>query len=299
MNTTVQISSRDLHTLVKRHVTTDELLKRYGFSSQEELFARIREITPGESRMFISKLQKADKKGISRGSKSSNSKQTAMSDIPMTHATEKFIGFSTPVNSELSTLSVTSSFESFTEMQKKESLMSDKLIQLELSHRQLQKDRRSLIGELEKIRDKLESLYQTIDECETSASSIVEKFNQKADEMTLLSEEIRDRKSELETLRRELQEAARKVIIFIYTDGSIELETPMENIPTVSDNEIDMISFIAKHTISVKDLTLKQIQALAKLDKLLQKLTDTKISYETVFDDDTMQDAYLSVTTVE
>ena len=48
MTTNVQITSRDLHILVKRHITTDELLTRYGLSSQEELFSLIREITPGE-----------------------------------------------------------------------------------------------------------------------------------------------------------------------------------------------------------------------------------------------------------
>lgn len=298
MKTNVQITSRDLHNLVKYHVTTDELLTRYGFSSQEELFAKIREITPGESRIFISKLQKADKKVRSRNSKSSSSDQVETS-LSVNPEVKKDIEPSTFSKSEASTLSVISSFESFAEMQKKESMMSDKLIQLEVSHRQLQKDRRVLISNLGKIRDKLESLYQTIEECENSATSIISEFNQKADDMALLSEEIREQKSELQTLRREIQEVAKKVIIFVYIDGSIELETPLKEVPTVSDAEIDMISFISQHTSSVQDLNLKQIRALAKLDKLLQKLTSIGVSYETVFDGDIMQNAYLSVTTVE
>ena len=298
MKANVQITSRDLHNLVKRHVTTDELLTRYGFSSQEELFTKIREITPGESRMFISKLQKADKKGYSRTSKSSSSEQVETS-LSVNPEVEKSIEPSNFVNHESSTFSVVSSFEIFAEMQRKESMMSDKLIQLEVSHRQLQKDRRVLISNLGKIRDKLESLYQTIEEYETSAASIISEFNKKADDMALLSEEIREQKSELETLRREIQEAAKKVIIFVYIDGSIELETPLKEVPTVSDAEIDMISFISQHTSSVQDLNLKQIRALAKLDKLIQKLTSIGVSYETVFDGDIMQNAYLSVTTVE
>ena len=298
MPTNVQITSRDLHTLVKRHVTTDELLSRYGLSSQEELFSLIREATPGEARMFIKELQKSDKKTISRKSKKSEvvqADETSFSTDVDKSASEEPV---TSEASEATTFSVVSSFEPFSEMQKKESSMSDELIHMELAHEQIQKDRHKLIGNLKEIEIKLASLQEMIEKCQSSATKIVTEFNLKAEEMTQLSERIRDHKKELEALRQRIEES-KKAIVWVYANGVIEIESPLKETPIVSDSEVDLVPFISEHMTVMQELNLKQIGALAKLDKLLQKLTDISLPYEVIFDDDNMQSVYSTAVTAE
>ena len=50
---------------------------------------------------------------------------------------------------------------------------------------------------------------------------------------------------------------------------------------------------------AMQELGLKQIGTLAKLDKLLQKLTDISLPYEVIFDDDNMQSVYSTAVTAE
>ena len=294
MTTNVQITSRDLHILVKRHITTDELLTRYGLSSQEELFSLIREITPGEAKMFIKELQKSSKKTISRKSKKSEvvqADETSFSTDVDKSASEEPV---TSETSEATTFSVVSSFDTFSEMQKKESAMSDELIHMELSHEQIQKDRHNL----KEIEIKLASLQEMIEQYHSSATKIVKEFNLKAEEMTQLSEEIRNRKKELEALRQNIEES-KKAIVWVYANGVIEIESPLKETPIVSDSEVDLVPFISEHMAAMQELSLKQIGTLAKLDKLLQKLTDISLPYEAIFDDDNMQSVYSTAVTAE
>lgn len=114
--------------------------------------------------------------------------------------------------SEATTFSVVSSFETFSEMQKKESVMSDELIHMELAHEQIQKDRHKLIDNLREIEIKLASLQEMIEQYQSSATKIVTEFNLKAEEMTQLSERIRDHKKELEALRQNIEDSKKAIV---------------------------------------------------------------------------------------
>ena len=160
------------------------------------------------------------------------------------------------------------------------------------------KDRHKLIDNLKEIEIKLASLQEMIEQYHSSATKIVKEFNLKAEEMTQLSEEIRNRKKELEALRQNIEES-KKAIVWVYANGVIEIESPLKETPIVSDSEVDLVPFISEHMAAKQELSLKQIGTLAKLDKLLQKLTDISLPYEVIFDDDNMQSVYSTAVTAE
>ena len=116
--------------------------------------------------------------------------------------------------------------------------------------------------------------------------------------MTQLSERIRNHKKELEALRQRIEES-KKAIVWVYANGVIEVESPLKETPIVTDSEVDLVPFISEHMTVMQGLNLKQIGALAKLDKLLQKLTDFSLPYEVIFDEDNMQSVYSTAVTAE
>ena len=276
-----QITSRDLHTLIKRHSTTEELLERYTLSSQSELFKLIKEVSPGEYRIFIAGIRRADKQAAKRRSaKKVNDDEESSASVEAEATTPE------------ETTSVVSTFEALKKLRQEELTMSSELIALECSHKKLRSDRHTLVRQLEKVREDLQRLLASLEQSQNQAEEIARAFNQKGEEMSILSLDIRERKKELDEIRQQINSISSQVVIYVYSDGTFELESPMENTPTVGDNEIDLISFVAEHQEFVESLTLRKIGALAKLEKLLKKLLPFGISHEVIFDDLAMQEAF-------
>lgn len=275
-----QITSRDLHTLIKRHSTTEELLERYSITDQAELFRMIKEVSPGEYRIFVAGIKRSDKQAAKRRSaKKANDEESSASVEAEATIPEE-------------TTSVVSTFEALKKLRQEELTMSSELIALECSHKKLRTDRHTLVRQLEKVREDLQRLLASLEQSQNQAEEIAKAFNQKGEEMSILSLDIRERKKQLDEIRQQINSISSQVVIYVYSDGTFELESPMENTPTVSDNEIDLISFVAEHQEVVECLTLKQIGALAKLEKLLKKLLPFGISHEVIFDDLAMQEAF-------
>lgn len=275
-----QITSRDLHTLIKRHSTTEELLERYSITDQAELFRMIKEVSPGEYRIFVAGIRKSDKQAAKRRSakKANDEESSASVEAEATIPKE--------------TTSVVSTFEALKKLRQEELTMSSELIALECSHKKLRTDRHTLVRQLEKVREDLQRLLASLEQSQNQAEEIAKAFNQKGEEMSILSLDIRERKKQLDEIRQQINSISSQVVIYVYSDGTFELESPLENTPTVGDNEIDLISFVAEHQEVVESLTLRKIGALAKLEKLLKKLLPFGISHEVIFDDLAMQEAF-------
>lgn len=275
-----QITSRDLHTLIKRHSTTEELLERYSITDQAELFRMIKEVSPGEYRIFVAGIKRSDKQAAKRRSakKANDEESSASVEAEATIPKE--------------TTSVVSTFEALKKLRQEELTMSSELIALECSHKKLRTDRHTLVRQLEKVREDLQRLLASLEQSQNQAEEIAKAFNQKGEEMSILSLDIRERKKQLDEIRQQINSISSQVVIYVYSDGTFELESPLENTPTVGDNEIDLISFVAEHQEVVESLTLRKIGALAKLEKLLKKLLPFGISHEVIFDDLAMQEAF-------
>lgn len=283
-----QITSRDLHTLIKRHSTTEELLERYSITDQAELFRMIKEVSPGEYRIFVAGIKRSDKQAAKRRSAKKANDDEQSSEI----VEESSASVEAEATIPEETTSVVSTFEALKKLRQEELTMSSELIALECSHKKLRTDRHTLVRQLEKVREDLQRLLASLEQSQNQAEEIAKAFNQKGEEMSILSLDIRERKKQLDEIRQQINSISSQVVIYVYSDGTFELESPMENTPTVSDNEIDLISFVAEHQEVVESLTLRKIGALAKLEKLLKKLLPFGISHEVIFDDLAMQEAF-------
>lgn len=288
----VPVTSRDLHNLVKRHATSEALMTRYSCSSQEELFTKIREVTPGECRLFVEEIRKADKQAAKRRSAKKANDEQSSEVVVVGSDEESSASVEVEATTPEETTSVVSTFEALKKLKQEELTMSSELIALECSHKKLRTDRHTLVRQLEKVREDLQRLFASLEQSQNQAEEIVRAFNQKGEEMSILSLDIRERKKHLDEVRQQINSMASQVVIYVYSGGTFELESPLENTPTVGDNEIDLISFVAEHQEVVECLTLKQIGALAKLEKLLKKLLPFGISHEVIFDDLAMQEAF-------
>ena len=264
----MKITSKDLHVMVKRGTTTAELVERYGLENEKELYELIKQITPGEYRVFKTTLSRNDKKARTKKEGEKAVPETRQYEIPI----------------EVTKVSLCE------ELKAEEKALSDEIIRLENLHKGKCAERREIVGKLKEIRRKLCQLYSEIDTNRKEIIRLSENFNQRASEMSELSKRISDKKKDLADIRQRLDEC-QKVILFVYSDGSLDIECIDQEVE-LDVPDINVTQFICRYEKVLQNFRLHQIATLAKVFELTKRFYGENIKFELIFEESGLREAF-------
>ena len=177
--------------------------------------------------------------------------------------------------------STSSEEPSIEELEKRLAERKEHLNNLELEHKKVVSSRISIKDEIREHKNALEEIQRKIAEHNAALSGLITRLDDTATTLAHLTSSSNLCRQEIANLTSQI-EAAKKVCIFVYNSGEIELDSKLgfelpdwstlfNNI--VQEDELD-------------SLTIKQIKALAQVIALTQFLTSIRASYEVSFENE-------------
>ena len=177
-----------------------------------------------------------------------------------------------------------------TEEQEKAATLQQNIIALEVNHDELISRKRVIqTQELPKLKAVLEDYKNKILEIQVQVISLNDELNEIVGKVSEANETLAQKRAMLQALEEEIQ-ALSTVDIFVYASGDIEVSACTE-IKIPEDSAVDWIGVASSNTSLCKEMTLGQIQSVAKVIEIVKELK----SWQTVFENDACQKLFDSL----
>ena len=177
-----------------------------------------------------------------------------------------------------------------TEEQEKATTLQQNIIALEVNHDELIFRKRVIqTQELPKLKAVLEDYKNKILETQVQVISLNDELNEIVGKVSEANETLAQKRAMLQALEEEIQ-ALSTVDIFVYASGDIEVSACTE-IKIPEDSAVDWIGVASSNTSLCKEMTIGQIQSVAKVIEIVKELK----SWQTVFENDACQKLFDSL----
>lgn len=177
-----------------------------------------------------------------------------------------------------------------TEEQEKAATLQQNIIALEVNHDELISRKRVIqTQELPKLKAVLEDYKNKILETQVQVISLNDELNEIVGKVSEANETLAQKRAMLQALEEEIQ-ALSTVDIFVYASGDIEVSACTE-IKIPEDSAVDWIWVVSSNTSLCKEMTIGQIQSVAKVIEIVKELK----SWQTVFENDACQKLFDSL----
>ena len=177
-----------------------------------------------------------------------------------------------------------------TEEQEKAATLQQNIIALEVNHDELISRKRVIqTQELPKLKAVLEDYKNKILEIQVQVISLNYELNEIVGKVSEANETLAQKRAMLQALEEEIQ-ALSTVDIFVYASGDIEVSACTE-IKIPEDSAVDWIGVASSNTSLCKEMTIGQIQSVAKVIEIVKELK----SWQTVFENDACQKLFESL----
>lgn len=273
------LTSKAIRVLDKRHASIPEITKQYGIS-EEELFQIIQKFFPQheEARRIWSNLKKntkREKAGVNQAN--SNSEQSI--NPSEQEQVASILSFEETAQGQLS------------QLKEEEAKLSLALMNLEAQHKALVTANVSFRGALLALKKRLNALDQAVGECRKEFSKTLEEIQFTSERMAEVNEMRKETSFELSKLRAKIFEL-QKVTIFFYEDGTLEAENT--KISAVSSEALSKLfgELVLYPQASEFSVTLKEVKSIAQLLLWTEELKSKGISFEIVFDRESVESFY-------
>ena len=177
-----------------------------------------------------------------------------------------------------------------TEEQEKAATLQQNIIALEVNHDELISRKKVIqTQELPKLKAVLEDYKNKIQETQVQVISLNDELNEIVGKVSEANETLAKKRAMLQALEEEIQ-ALSTVDIFVYASGDIEVSACTE-IKIPEDSAVDWIWVVSSNTSLCKEMTIGQIQSVAKVIEIGKELK----SWQTVFENDACQKLFDSL----
>lgn len=177
-----------------------------------------------------------------------------------------------------------------TEEQEKAATLQQNIIALEVNHDELISRKKVIqTQELPKLKAVLEDYKNKILETQVQVISLSDELNEIVGKVSEANETLAQKRAMLQALEEEIQ-ALSTVDIFVYASGDIEVSACTE-IKIPEDSAVDWIGVASSNTSLCKEMTIGQIQSVAKVIEIGKELK----SWQTVFENDACQKLFDSL----
>lgn len=265
---------KEVHFAIKKGISPEELVAKYGFESQEELFDSIRKMTPKGSKSLIAALKKNYKKHSTQ--KPEDSQQVKNEKVPLNDetyiATAEYESIYSQNNNQKPEMLLK-------ELLAEEAELSVYVRSLEGSHKDLMARRRTITDELGTIKIKCEKMLEELGELEQKARNLKCEYDKIAAEMADTNDEIACDRELLLEIRNKI-EGLKRVSIFIYEGGTIEFDGVGVEIPVISEEKINILFNILLSYAEAEECTIKELKAISKVALISRKLSKFELMFE-------------------
>lgn len=298
------MTQKDLHLAAKRDDGIAYLMERFGFLQQEQLFETIRKVSPSNANQFIKKLESKKKRYSKRNQTNGNvasleeenttrqeNNTQDFEERGNQESEENLMAFKPAQEAEAEQLKTSEILE---KLQEEEESLSGKICQIEGQHKNLVSQRHKIVTQFEMAQKALEELRRLLGEQEKNVTSLYEGYEECAVQMEVLNQERKAYRKQLDGIRKQISDL-KKVTIFVYKDGSIEIESA--DIPSISDEEIISEFEVLISMPEAEELTIKEIKNIAKFKLMVKACKANNCGFELVFDSARVQKFWETVVT--
>lgn len=285
------MQAKDVHIALKREDGIAYLMERFGFTSEEELFEVIKKVVP-KGKNLINGLKRQRKFNMRRDRLNDDLSLANEEEVDSREATddEYESAFEEP-EPEILLLHRTR-VEDMKSLKTEEEELSRKVRELEAEHKKLVSQRRDAVSGLKRAKGNLAELRRLLKIQQEIVMKLYKEYESCTSQMENLNQERRDFQKWLDDVRTTISEL-NKVTIFVYEDGTIEIENA--EIPSISENAIlgelgKLLSFDEAEV-----LTIREARTMAKLLVIMKFLKENKRETELVLDSPRFQNVWQSL----
>lgn len=286
-----QLNAKAIRLFVKRHTTISEITSKYGIS-EEELFHAIQKFFSqhAEANRIWNQLQKnSTKKAVPK----EPSSDIATEHNEQEHTTLNLSSEDEPSDSASLQLEedAKSSVSTLPQLEDEATRMSHELMQLESKHKACTQELLESRKELLQLNEELEQMKLAVQKYEETISGILEKVQLTCSERAEINAMRREMSANLSLLRAKIFDL-KKVTIFVYEDGTIDVENG--EVPAVNSEALNQKfgELVLQPQALEFSVTLKEINSIAALLLWTEHFESSSIPYEVVFDRDPVKDFY-------
>lgn len=275
MATTI-MRSKDVHIALKKNNGIEYLMKKYGFSSAEELYDGIRKISPLGAEEMIRNLEKRNHKKENRKCKVETN---LVEEIP---CQENLKEAETCQESQ-----VEKNFMAMEDLKKQEKALSEQVCNLEGMHKEMVSKRRAILEELRTAQDILKQLLTKLAEQRLRVTDIYRKYNECAEKMKQINQETNEYEEQLKNIRVKISEL-QKISILVYRNGNIEAEHGL--LPNFSEKSAEESFSKLVKLPEAGEFTVNELKAIANLKEIVKCYeNDGYTAFEIVFENDRIE----------
>ena len=297
------ISAKTVKMKVKNHWTASDFLKNYGISEDEfmELLRDLFHGDIGEIKRDLKQNEVLKKSAKKKDNTETNEPEAKIeaAEIQDAEAVETQKEKNSDKNEkadieEEAEVKMVQEQEKrlklLTEEQEKAATLQQNIIALEVNHDELISRKRVIqTQELPKLKAVLEDYKNKILETQVQVISLNDELNEIVGKVSEANETLAQKRAMLQALEEEIQ-ALSTVDIFVYASGDIEVSACTE-IKIPEDSAVDWIGVASSNTSLCKEMTIGQIQSVAKVIEIVKELK----SWQTVFENDACQKLFDSL----
>lgn len=297
------ISAKTVKMKLKNHWTVSDFLKNYGIS-EDELMELLRDLFHGDIGEIKRDLKQNEvlKKSAKKKDNTETNEPEAKIEAAEIQGAEAVETQEEKISDKNEKADIEEGAEVkmvqeqekklklLTEEQEKAATLQQNIIALEVNHDELISRKRVIqTQELPKLKTVLEDYKNKILETQVQVISLNDELNEIVEKVSEANETLAQKRAMLQALEEEIQ-ALSTVDIFVYASGDIEVSACTE-IKIPEDSAVDWIGVASSNTSLCKEMTIGQIQSVAKVIEIGKELK----SWQTVFENDACQKLFDSL----
>lgn len=297
------ISAKTVKMKVKNHWTVSDFLENYGIS-EDELMELLRDLFHGDIGEIKRDLKQNEvlKKSAKKKDNTETNEPEAKIEAAEIQGAEAVETQEEKISDKNEKADIEEGAEVkmvqeqekklklLTEEQEKAATLQQNIIALEVNHDELISRKKVIqTQELPKLKAVLEDYKNKILETQVQVISLSDELNEIVEKVSEANETLAQKRAMLQALEEEIQ-ALSTVDIFVYASGDIEVSACTE-IKIPEDSAVDWIGVASSNTSLCKEMTIGQIQSVAKVIEIGKELK----SWQTVFENDACQKLFDSL----
>lgn len=298
---------KDIFMALKTENPTEELMRRFEISSEEQVINSIKRVVPQGYKDILRQLDKKNKRLRKRANSTSEDAMSVHSDekieevfdvevstvnrVDETMTFEPFEGFEEEEESEAMQSAETRAKE-LEQLQLDEQKLSDMVCALEKEHVDFVSRRGKILEGLEQSNKTLKKLRDALQQEQKKATALCREYEELETKMQDNTRECAAHKELLDDIRNRITEL-KKINIWVYEDGTIDVENG--ELITISDEIVDTYFATMYRLPEANELMVKELITVAKLVCMKKEYEKMGCRYEFYFGNPKAQLLYEAV----
>lgn len=265
---------KDLHVMTKYGATTQDLIEKFGYNSEKELYEGIRGLVKLGADDFIKSLRVSTKRAMKMQAKMHAEpekieiQQETIPEEEITNANGENEGNDASKEDQIS------------QLEEQEAQLSAICIQSETEQKSLYKSKHKIEEKLAKCKKELENIQKQFEIKQKEVAKDCEEYSEIIEKILLKSDEMSESKKLLADVRNQIAEL-KKVYVLMELNGIVETIGPAPKVEESKNSEdFTTLTLLPE----AEELTIKEVKQVAMIIKMEEIMKNDKQIFEVDFE---------------